>query len=36
MKAEGARRAVRYERFIGEKKGIKLAQQDQVLRGKKR
>jgi hypothetical protein len=29
MKAEGARRAIRYERFIAEKKGIKLAKQDQ-------
>jgi hypothetical protein len=29
MKAEGARRAIRYKRFIAEKKGIKLARQDQ-------
>jgi len=34
MKAEGARRAVRYERFIGEKKGVVLAKQDQVLHKK--
>lgn len=34
-KAEGARRAIRYQRFIGEKKEIQLAKQDQVVRIRK-
>ena len=35
-KTEGARRAIRYQRFIGETKEIQLAKQDQVGRIRKR
>ena len=34
QKAEGARRAIRYQRFIGEKQKVQLAKQDQVLRSR--
>ena len=35
-KAEGARRAIRYQRFIGEKKEVRLAKQDQVIQNRRR